>query len=69
MGLVSQGNDLACAMHVAKLVEFLTPSLYVDNLIKTPFRPDANGLLTLPDKPGLGIELNPDALKQYGVHG
>jgi L-alanine-DL-glutamate epimerase-like enolase superfamily enzyme len=56
-------------MPVAKLVEFLTPSPYVDNLIKTPFCPDANGLLTLPDKPGLGIELNPDALKQYGVHG
>ena len=60
---------LACAMPVAKYVEFLTPSPYVDNLIKTPFRPDANGLLTLPDKSGLGIELNPDALKQYGVHG
>jgi len=56
-------------MPVAKYVEFLTPSPYVDNLIKTPFCPDANGLLTLPDKPGLGIELNPDALKQYGVHG
>jgi len=26
-------------------------------------------LLTLPDKPGLGIELHPDALKEFGVHG
>src|SRR5947208_8046558 len=58
---------LACAMPVAKYVEFLTPSPYVDDLIVTPFRPDADGLLTLPDKPGLGIELNRDALKRFGA--
>ena len=29
--------------------------------------PDADGFLTLPDKPGLGIELNRDALKRFGV--
>jgi len=57
---------LACAMPVAKYVEFLTPSPYVDELITTPFRPDADGLLTLPDKPGLGIELNHEALKRFG---
>jgi L-alanine-DL-glutamate epimerase-like enolase superfamily enzyme len=36
-------------------------------LIAVPFRPDADGFLTLPDKPGLGIELNRDALKRFGV--
>jgi L-alanine-DL-glutamate epimerase-like enolase superfamily enzyme len=37
-------------------------------LITAPFRPDANGYLTIPvDRPGLGIELNRDALAQYGV--
>jgi L-alanine-DL-glutamate epimerase-like enolase superfamily enzyme len=59
--------QLACAMPVAKYVEFLTPSPYVDELITEPFRPDADGLLTLPDKPGLGIELNRDALKRFGI--
>jgi L-alanine-DL-glutamate epimerase-like enolase superfamily enzyme len=59
----------ACAMPVARYVEFLTPSPYVDDLILTPFRPDADGMLTLPDKPGLGIELNPDALARYGDSG
>jgi D-galactarolactone cycloisomerase len=54
-------------MPVAKYVEFLTPSPYVDDLITAPFRPDADGFLTLPDKPGLGIELNRDALKRFGV--
>lgn len=57
---------LACAMPVAKYVEFLTPSPYVDDLIVTPFRPDAEGFLTVPDKPGLGIELNRDAMQQFG---
>src|SRR5436305_12344905 len=58
--------QLACALPVATYVEFLTPSPYVDELIVTPFRPDADGFLTLPDKPGLGIELNADALKRFG---
>ncbi len=58
--------QLACAMPVAKYVEFLTPSPYVDDLITVPFRPDAEGFLTLPDKPGLGIELNRDALERFG---
>jgi L-alanine-DL-glutamate epimerase-like enolase superfamily enzyme len=32
-----------------------------------PFKPDADGMLTIPDKPGLGIELNREALKRFGV--
>lgn len=58
---------LACAMPVAKYVEFLTPSPYMDELIETPFRPDAEGFLTLPEGPGLGIKLNHDALKRFGL--
>jgi L-alanine-DL-glutamate epimerase-like enolase superfamily enzyme len=59
--------QLACAMPVAKYVEFLSPSPYIDELILNPFKPDADGMLTIPDKPGLGIELNRDALERYGV--
>ena len=59
--------QLSAAMPVAKYVEFLTPSPYVDELITVPFRPDAEGLLTIPDAPGLGVELNRDALKRFGV--
>ena len=59
--------QLSAAMPVAKYVEFLTPSPYVDELITVPFRPDADGLLTIPDTPGLGIELNRDALTRFGV--
>src|SRR3954468_20366400 len=56
---------LTAALPVARYVEYLTPCVYLDDLITTPFRPDADGMLTLPDKPGLGIELNPDALRRF----
>jgi L-alanine-DL-glutamate epimerase-like enolase superfamily enzyme len=59
--------QLSGAMPIAKYVEFLSPSPYIDELILSPFQPDADGLLTIPDKPGLGIELNRDALERYGV--
>jgi hypothetical protein len=37
-------------------------------LITQPFRLDADGMLPIPtDRPGLGIELNPDALKRFGT--
>jgi L-alanine-DL-glutamate epimerase-like enolase superfamily enzyme len=34
------------------------------NLITEPLRPK-NGILTVPDRPGLGIELNRDTIEQY----
>jgi L-alanine-DL-glutamate epimerase-like enolase superfamily enzyme len=59
--------QLSAAMPVARYVEFLTPSPYMEELITVPFRPDVDGFLTIPDAPGLGIELNRDALKRFGV--
>src|SRR4051812_13490274 len=59
--------QLAGAMPVASYVEFLSPSPYIDELVTTPFTPDADGMLTIPDRPGLGIELNREALARYGV--
>jgi D-galactarolactone cycloisomerase len=58
--------QMAGAMPVARYVEFLTPSPYMDELVTVPFRPDADGMLPILDKPGLGIELNQDAMKRYG---
>ena len=58
--------QLSAAMPVARYVEHLTPSLYLDDLILEPLRPDAEGYLPIPDKPGLGVELNPEARKKYG---
>jgi L-alanine-DL-glutamate epimerase-like enolase superfamily enzyme len=57
---------LAAAVPVARYVEYLTPSPYMEEIITGPFRVDAEGSLLIPDKPGLGIELNREALKRFG---
>lgn len=57
---------LSAAMPVARYVEYLTPCVYLDEIITEPFRPDAEGYLTVPDRPGLGVELNREALKRFG---
>lgn len=58
---------LTAAVPVARYVEFLTPSPYIDELVVSPFRPDSDGNLHVPEGPGLGIELNRETLKRYGI--
>jgi L-alanine-DL-glutamate epimerase-like enolase superfamily enzyme len=58
---------LVAALPVARYVEFLTPSPYMDELVTEPFRPDAEGYLRIPTKPGLSIQLNREAMKKYGM--
>ncbi|HEY2911540.1 MAG TPA: mandelate racemase/muconate lactonizing enzyme family protein [Gemmataceae bacterium] len=59
--------QLSAAMPVARYVEYLTPSPYIEEIIAEPFQVDAEGFLPIPEKPGLGVQLNRDALKSYGV--
>lgn len=66
LGLASDLH-LAAAMPTSRYVEFLTPSPYIDEIITEPFRPDEEGYLQVPDRPGLGIELDPEAMERYGV--
>jgi L-alanine-DL-glutamate epimerase-like enolase superfamily enzyme len=56
---------LTAALPVARYVEYLTPSPYLDEIVTEPFRPDAEGYLTARDRPGLGITLNREALKRF----
>ncbi len=58
---------LSAAMPVARYVEYLTPSPYLEDIVAVPFQVDAEGYLPIPDRPGLGIELNREALKHYGA--
>ena len=44
--------------------EFTGPAEEVSRLYKEPILPK-NGVISLPDKPGLGLEVDPDALKQF----
>jgi D-galactarolactone cycloisomerase len=53
---------LAAAMPVARYVEYITPAPYIDDLVTQPFTLDTEGMLSIPTGPGLGIQLDPDAL-------
>ena len=57
---------LSAAMPVARYVEYLTPSPYLDAIIAEPFKVDSEGYLNVPDRPGLGVELDREAMKRYG---
>jgi L-alanine-DL-glutamate epimerase-like enolase superfamily enzyme len=41
------------------------PNPLRDELINESLSPDAMGVVTLPDRPGLGIDLNPEIIKKY----
>lgn len=56
---------LSAAVPVARWVEYLTPSPYIEEIIATPFKLDEQGLLTIPTSAGLGIELDPAGLAKY----
>ena len=56
---------LAAAAPVARWVEYITPSPYIEQIVTTPFQLDAEGLLEIPTGPGLGITLDPDAIARF----
>jgi L-alanine-DL-glutamate epimerase-like enolase superfamily enzyme len=57
--------QLVSAFPGTRWVEYLTGSPYIDELVMEPWRLDADGMLAIPDRPGLGIKLNPDAVERY----
>lgn len=56
---------LAAALPVARYVEYLTPAPYIDRILQTPFQLNAAGRLPIPQLPGLGIEVDRDALREF----
>ena len=58
--------QLAAALPHTELVEYKTGSAYIDELTVDGFALDADGMLAIPDRPGLGIELDGDAIARYG---
>jgi L-alanine-DL-glutamate epimerase-like enolase superfamily enzyme len=57
--------QLASASPNTDLVEYLTGSPFIDDLVETHWKLDAGGMLTVPDGPGLGISLNMDAVEKH----
>lgn len=57
--------QLAAALPVARYVEFLTPAPYVEALVVHPWCLDEEGYLPIPAGPGLGIEIDREALARF----
>jgi L-alanine-DL-glutamate epimerase-like enolase superfamily enzyme len=57
--------QLATAMPNVDLVEYIGGSAYVDGIVAAPFVLDAEGMLPIPDLPGLGVRLDPDKVARY----
>jgi len=57
--------QLASAFPDTDLVEYLTGSPFIDEIAAGGWKLDANGMLAIPAQPGLGIEINLDALAEY----
>ena len=50
--------QLVSALPNARWVEYITPAPQIEDIVTTPFVLDEDGMLPIPDAPGLGIELN-----------
>ncbi|MEZ6131005.1 MAG: mandelate racemase/muconate lactonizing enzyme family protein [Planctomycetaceae bacterium] len=49
----------------ARYVEYLTPCAYIEDLPAEPFTLDSDGFLLIPQRPGLGIDIDADRLKTF----
>ncbi len=57
--------QLASAFADTDLVEYLIGSPYVDEIVADKWALDADGMLAIPDKPGLGVALDPAAVARH----
>jgi D-galactarolactone cycloisomerase len=57
--------QLASAFPDTDLVEYITGSPYVDEIAAGGWKLDADGMLPIPDAPGLGLALDMDAVHKY----
>ncbi len=57
--------QLVAAVPTARWVEYITPAPYIEDLVLDPFALDADGLLNIPDAPGLGVRWNPEGIEKH----
>ncbi|MDA1276784.1 MAG: mandelate racemase/muconate lactonizing enzyme family protein [Verrucomicrobia bacterium] len=57
--------QLASVFPDTDFVEYLTGSPFIDELVEEPWCLDSDGMLRIPDAPGLGLKLNRDAIEKY----
>jgi len=61
--------QLASALPKTDLVEYKAGSPYIDEIAAGAWELDEDGMLPIPEEPGLGIELDPDAVTRYSGGG
>ncbi|MCS7024985.1 MAG: mandelate racemase/muconate lactonizing enzyme family protein [Bryobacteraceae bacterium] len=64
IGLASD-LQIASAFPDTDLVEYLTGAPFIDELVTKPWQLDSDGMLAIPDRPGLGVEINLEALAKF----
>jgi L-alanine-DL-glutamate epimerase-like enolase superfamily enzyme len=64
VGLASD-LQIASAFPDTDLIEYLTGSPFIDELVEQPWKLDGEGMLEIPERPGLGISINLDALAEF----
>src|SRR5688500_6647802 len=57
--------QLASAIRNTNMVEYLTGSPFIDDLPIAPWTLGSDGMLAIPDTPGLGIDLNMAAVEKH----
>jgi D-galactarolactone cycloisomerase len=62
---VAADLQLASAFRSTDMIEYLTGSAFIDDLVSTPWSLDSEGMLRIPDAPGLGVSLDLDAVEKY----
>ena len=65
VGLAADLQLLAAAAN-AKWVEYITPAPYIEELLLDPIQLDeTDGMIAIPDGPGLGMRWNPDGIEKF----
>tara|TARA_Y100001934_G_scaffold99767_1_gene122826 strand:- start:479 stop:1624 length:1146 start_codon:yes stop_codon:yes gene_type:complete len=57
--------QLVAAAGNARWVEYITPAPYIEDLLAEPVTMAADGMIPIPDGPGLGMKWNPDGVKKF----
>jgi D-galactarolactone cycloisomerase len=64
MGLAADLQLVSASKHT-ELVEYLTGSPFIDDIVETKWQLDSEGYLEIPDRPGLGLTLDLDAVEKH----
>ena len=64
VGLASD-LQIASAFPGTDLVEYLTGSAFIDDIVTEPWQLDSGGMLPIPARPGLGVDLRLEALAEF----